>query len=149
MGLMGGCRLCWGANRGGPLLTGCAVEARGPALMRHIGHVVPRGPLKAPRTVEPDGAIEAQGPLLLEAHRTRSHAAETTGGLKVTWPPRLALIPHGGLLANGATKPAWPLRGRVEPPHSSHEEVTLHGALEPLGDAVMRRSPAVEPAGAR
>lgn len=167
----GGLKVVLGCEPHGALLAWGRFIERGPTLMGHIGHVKPgsrlHGPVEAhwTRTVKPHWAhlvrraIEAHGPLLLEAHwsrsRTRSHVVKVLhGALKVAWSRSLSLKPDWRPLIDGTIKPPGALRVRrtIKPAHTiaaSHWTVRNvgPGPVKPLRHVVVRRSTTIKPAG--
>lgn len=144
-----------GSKPHGALLAWRTVIERGPALMGHIisgsrldGALIAHGsgPIKSHRAHLVRRAVEAQWPLLLEAHVvliTSRSVKSLHGALKVT---RAGSIkPHWGLLTNRTIKPP----GAVKPPHTvatSHWAVRHVGSIKPLRHVVMRCPTAIEPA---
>lgn len=156
-----------GSKSQGSLLSGGGLIEWGPALMGHTGHVKPGswldGPIKAhgTRTLKPHlvwRPFEAHGPLLLEAHwsrsRTRSHVTKALHRpLKVARSRPLHLKPRWRLLSDGTLKPPRALRVRrtIKLPHtvSTSQWTMRHVAsrcIKPLWHVVMRWPAAIKPA---
>lgn len=158
----GGLHVVLGSKPCGSLLAGRSTEAGG-----YVIHGTRLSwAFEATRAIKPHRKVQAQGSLLLEAHRSRSRTRAQVikaprwikalhWALKSSWSRALAHKPHWGLLTDVTINPPGDVWVTVKPPHTvsaSHwtvrhgRAIALPRVIKPLLHVWMRSPPTVKPA---